>query len=1043
MSGNRMYKTLIVLFCSLLTFPSFGQVEDEVQRLYDEGLFFFYESNYEGAVLKWEQGLRIARERGRKHDIADFAVRLGNLYNDIAEYSKAIPYFEEALKIHKEFEYIDGMIMDLTNLAIASGELGDYPTAIDFFEEAAQVYRKIDDKAGEASCLKDIGYAYRLQFDYSKAADYYEEALKIYRESEDEEGIAGILTALGIVYDYLHDHSRAIAASEEAIKYHGEAGDKMGIVQSLSNSAGLYSSLGEYPKAIARYEEALEISRELDDKLGIGANLIGIGVVLFDLGEYTKAISFHEEAETVFREIGDDTGISNCLNNLGNVYSILGDYSKATVYYENALKIQRATGDQEGMAKTLNNLGSVVTLRGDYPKAILYFEEALKNYTAVGRSTTPTELNIADIWLLEGKTEEAEETYKRLGDPIRLGTLSLNRQNYDEALSFFHTALENYRETRNAIYLYDTHTSLGQAYECLHEDSLAFVHYREAIELAEAQREGLGDNEKSRFFAAEPGLSKRIVPYEGQIRVLMALEEFWQAFFYSENLKARVLAEAMARRHGIQEVGLPAEWLSFEDSLDTRIRGIRRQMEILYKNDAMELYAEKEAQLKQVKTRQQNFIRELRTSYPEYAAVHYPQAIYPSEVILEPDEAMFAYEVTDQAVFIFLLQEDRYRILLADITREALEERVRRYRSYFVDIQNIDQLIGYNPRDGHELYSLLFSNLLEDIPNETRLIIVPDEILGTLPFETLVTDLPEEEKIREGEHGPYPAGVMYLSDKYKVSYAQSATSLTLLRTLRKGKAEERVMFVLADPIFDEKDGRIETLIQKETVVKGTEAMHDAISDWRKLNLCGPSLIQEDEEADTNHTVFFSRLTETNELAKKIRQEFGNKTTILMGKDAREDHIYRFPLSEYRYLTFATHGILDKTVPYIQEPALVMTQVNNPDTCDGFLTMSEVMGLDLQADVVALTACETGLGENVSGEGVMGMGRAFQYAGARNVFVSLWSVAEASSTELTMAFFRHIKNGREPVDAIQLARREIRDRGYEHPFYWGAFILFGE
>ena len=149
------------------------------------------------------------------------------------------------------------------------------------------------------------------------------------------------------------------------------------------------------------------------------------------------------------------------------------------------------------------------------------------------------------------------------------------------------------------------------------------------------------------------------------------------------------------------------------------------------------------------------------------------------------------------------------------------------------------------------------------------------------------------------------------------------------------------------------------------------------------------------------------------------------------------------LSRYRYLTFATHGILDRTVPYIKEPALVLTQVGNPEGYDGFLTMSEVMGLKLDAEVVALTACETGVGKNVSGEGVMGMGRAFQYAGAQNVLVSLWSVAETSATQLTSAFFKHLKEGNDPKEAIRLARNEIRRQGYEHPFYWASFILFGK
>ena len=152
---------------------------------------------------------------------------------------------------------------------------------------------------------------------------------------------------------------------------------------------------------------------------------------------------------------------------------------------------------------------------------------------------------------------------------------------------------------------------------------------------------------------------------------------------------------------------------------------------------------------------------------------------------------------------------------------------------------------------------------------------------------------------------------------------------------------------------------------------------------------------------------------------------------------------KISFQDYRYLVFATHGILDNTVPWIREPALVLSQLGNPEGYDGFLTMSEVMGLKLDAEVAALTACETGVGKNVSGEGVMGMGRAFQYAGARNILVSLWSVAETSATELTSAFFKYIKKGKEPKEAIRLARSEIRRKGYEHPFYWASFILFGK
>ena len=149
-----------------------------------------------------------------------------------------------------------------------------------------------------------------------------------------------------------------------------------------------------------------------------------------------------------------------------------------------------------------------------------------------------------------------------------------------------------------------------------------------------------------------------------------------------------------------------------------------------------------------------------------------------------------------------------------------------------------------------------------------------------------------------------------------------------------------------------------------------------------------------------------------------------------------------PLDQYRYLVFATHGLLDKDVAYIQQPALVLSQVN---TKDGFLTMTEVMGLKLNSDVVALTACSTGVGKRVPGEGVMHMGRGFQYAGARSVLMSLWSVAEDSTTYLTERFFIHLKEGKDARASLCQARKEFRsgNPGYNNlPLLLGRLYPYG-
>ena len=162
--------------------------------------------------------------------------------------------------------------------------------------------------------------------------------------------------------------------------------------------------------------------------------------------------------------------------------------------------------------------------------------------------------------------------------------------------------------------------------------------------------------------------------------------------------------------------------------------------------------------------------------------------------------------------------------------------------------------------------------------------------------------------------------------------------------------------------------------------------------------------------------------------------------MLAGLSASEESLLGADLSGYRFVVLATHGILEKTIPQIREPALVLSQFGNRGGRDGFLTLSKVMRLKLNADLVALPACQTSLGKSISGEGVMSLGRAFQYAGARAVLATLWSVNEDSTTHFTEKMLRYIKEGRTRREALKLARRDIRKEGYEHPFFWAPFVL---
>jgi CHAT domain-containing protein len=188
---------------------------------------------------------------------------------------------------------------------------------------------------------------------------------------------------------------------------------------------------------------------------------------------------------------------------------------------------------------------------------------------------------------------------------------------------------------------------------------------------------------------------------------------------------------------------------------------------------------------------------------------------------------------------------------------------------------------------------------------------------------------------------------------------------------------------------------------------------------------------------------FPRLDETRLLAKRLNMIFDGKVDILQGPDATYSNLIKKPLMDYRFMVYGMHGVLDYQPNGILEPALLLTQTGNPEGQDGFLTMSEIMNLKFDADCCALTACQTGAGKHLKGEGVMCLGRAFQFAGTRSVLMSLWVVAEESSILLTERFFYHVKSGKSHLEALRMARMDVRQEGYEHPFYWAAFILIGE
>ena len=505
----------------------------------------------------------------------------------------------------------------------------------------------------------------------------------------------------------------------------------------------------------------------------------------------------------------------------------------------------------------------------------------------------------------------------------------------------------------------------------------------------------------------------------------MKLNKPLDALKESEYTKSRVFAEALSKRAEDSVPWIPKEPMDKDSQLHDQLAALIKNLQDAYEKEAI---PNLELQVKQAKEKLVTHVDMLRKEYPLFAATKYPQPMNLEQTPLRDSEWVLSYHMTDPGIIIYLTKgKNLVKSLFKTIPRKDIDELVRKFREP-MEIASDDspaQKLGhFDFVSGKKLSGLLLADILSDLPKDTPLIIIPDGSLGVVPFEMLV--LNDGGKVITDNTLPQTSGAEFFGDRNPISYYQSITALTLARTLGKQQKSGDKLLAMVDPVFSADDTRL---------VKVAAEKRRAMLD----KLTGEKLMSFKAELSLE----IPRLPLTAKLGESLRNANPAKTDLYEGLSAQKAMLLRKDLKPYHSVVFGTHGYFGKDLPGIQEPVLILTLPGQPEGQDGFLRMSEVMGLKMNCDVAALTACQTGLGRHISGEGTMGMGRAFQYAGAKSVLMSLWSVAEESSVKLVETFFKHLRDGKNKLEALKLARDEIRKSGYDHPFFWAPFILVGE
>ncbi len=854
--------------------------------------------------------------------------------------------------------------------------------------------------------------------------------------------------------------SRGLTQSEGLANYHPlfliATKDKGDI---LIQEGRDYLREGSFDKFLSSMRDALTFYTGNGEKTSdIGRYM---GKAYLDRNEYDKALSYFDQSLSSARSSRYQEGIILATVGLADSYKKIGDTDKATEILATAPPDNRESAKGEHPLIALS-MGEALAQQGRLSQALDIFTKSLSNIDSYkdDRLKQSVYSSLGTTLFALGRYREAITHYQRALELARksyntpdivdilnnIGFCQVSLKKYDEAARSFREGLGlldvmNLQYPEKQMY---ANYGLGLLNEEQHQNVQALIYYTTAIKYIEDLRGSLSSTEFRSLF-----LANKIAAYEHAIDILLTdagrmpydvrmgprftkagLTPVEVAFFYAESTKARSFLELLYKaRTGALADRIPRELAVQEQRLLSTIDSIQSSR-------SSQSEAQREL-LKRSKRELEELIAKFRKEYPDYASIRYPEPVMAGDIPLRVNEVLLAYKVNPKNTYLWIIEKGKKTSAVEiAVSREELIRQVGEFRGF---LKNPGRLEAYDLEKGQALGRLLLEEALSRIDSDKNIIITPDGVLNMVPFEALTV-------------GKTKNTIQYLGEKYKISYYPSASVMATMRQFKESPKISKPLFALGDPVYEDSDVRYSRR-KSGTIVLAS------VDPTPSLNL---------RSALVRSGFSLPRLPETRDEVLEIGALFGYKAddpNIKLDMDASKSELLKSDLGRYRFIHFATHGLLSGDIPYILEPALVLSQPGNRNPEDGFLKMSEILELKLNADAVVLSACKTALGKEIAGEGIVGLSRAFMLAGAKSVIVSLWSVESNSTAVMMKSFYSHLQHGRSKEEALRLAKQELKNQSLisddlsrgvkiagrdkktqtstEHPFFWAPFILIGE
>jgi CHAT domain-containing protein len=946
--------------------------------------------------------------------------------------------------------------------------------------EADEAFQRATTLAGAASeisgqVLTAWGSSFFERSDWNNAADRLQAAVAIERQSGQTAAMATGMGNLVWVFRGRGDIIRAEEMARQVVEvWQAFAPNSIDTGSAYINLGAMQAEREDLVAAEDSYRKALVIYQKIAPRtVGAAYILNDLGEIARSRGDLTTAQKYFQQATELLRILDPGTrSFAVVLTNLASVVDPSSSGRKPEDYLREALAImQKASPDgSPEEADIENSLGNLAALHDDSVSAEQHYRQAL----SLNEKLAPEGINIA-------------ETFDHLGD------LRLHLNDLDNAEAFYRRAASIQELLIPGTLPHaESLAGLGTVAQRRNQIPEATALYERAVAALENQSAHLGGGGDVR--AGFRAKYERY--YTTYISLLTDQGQMIRAFGVSESSRARTLFETLATARIDISKGADASLIERQRSLQAQIKAkSAHRIEVLGGKHAEEEARGVEDEISKLSAEYQSVEEQIRISSPAYAALTQPQPLTAraiQEQLLDQDTLLLEYSLGEERSHVFAVTPDSLQAFelpkRADIEKQArlvyqlLTERNRNVKGETVGQREKRRAESANAYDvaAAELSRIVLAPMAP-LMKSKRLVIVADGALHYVPFAALPEPVAAKEHANgESQTGKYATGAAArpLTISHEIVSLPSASVLALLRQQYKDrKPAPNAVAVLADPVFNRHDPRV---APKSALRTSKDASHtgkpkigvqsslagqmdisrsatprlrrkhqkDELDDALLASSFSENLLTRsagDLGLSRNGQLALPRLRYTREEADAIYAV----TPAAKGLEATDFRANRATatspdLANYRIIHFATHGLLNSQHPELS--GLVFSLVDkNGNAQDGFLTLQDIYNLNLPADLVVLSACETGLGKEISGEGLIGLTRGFMYAGASRVVASLWNVSDVATARLMAEFYRAMeKDGLPPAAAMRAAQiKMLQQKRWASPYYWAAFQIQGE